>query len=142
MTYSRHTAYRQASATSWTRIDMLLALYDAAVFAVEHGQQAIQNQNDKSLIEYRFRAQRLITQLIAGVDVEQGELPQNVHRLLTFCLMQICGSTNEEWASAVSTLSQLKDAFREIRDQAVQWEQTGQIPPLEMGVSDQTLAVG
>ena len=121
---------------------MLLALYDATQFAVEHGQQAIQTGNDKSLIEYRFRAQRLITELMSGVDTEQGELPENVHRLLMFCLMQTSGQTEEEWASAVSILTELKEAFRTIRDQAVQLEKSGSIPALNQNAPAPTLAVG
>ncbi len=145
MTYTRHSshsAYRQASATSWTRIDMLLALYDATLFAVEHGVQAIQAANEKSLIEYRFRSQRLITELLSGVDTEQGELPENVHRLLMFCLMQTCGESEEEWSSAASIIAELKGAFRTIRDQAVQLEQSGSIPALNQLAADRTCAVG
>lgn len=142
MTYTRHSAYLQASATSWTRIDMLIALYDATLFAVEQGLQAIREEDQPSLIQHRFRAQRLISQLIVGVDLEQGELPQNIHRLLTFCLMQICGGSNEEWTAAISTLSELKQAFDEIRDHAVEMEKSGQIPALDMGMSEQFLAVG
>jgi len=142
MTYSLHSAYRQVSATSWTRIEMLLALYDASLSAVEQGHQAMRQRDEESLIKHRFRAQRLITELIAGVDTEQGEVPQNVHRLLTFCLMQICGRAEAEWASAAATLKSLQEAFRAIRDQAVELEQAGRIPQLAMSVPDQTLAVG
>ncbi|MGD9856725.1 MAG: flagellar protein FliS [Planctomycetaceae bacterium] len=141
MTYSRHFAYRQASATGWTRVDMLLALYDATLIAVEQGQTASQAHHDKPLIEARFRTQRLIAELMSGIDPEQGQLPQNIQRLLAYCLEQICGDTEEEWAAVAAIVTSLRDSFRAIRDQAVQLEQAGQIPPLELGASDLMLAV-
>lgn len=142
MTDTRYSAYQQASATSWARIDMLLALYDATLFALEHGQAAVQSNDQAALLKYRFRSQRLISELMGGVDREQGELPGNVYRLLMFALMQTSGTTEEAWASAIAVISQLQTAFREIRDQAVQLERNGQIPPLGANASEEMLAVG
>lgn len=142
MTYSRHSAYRHASATAWTRVDMLLALYDASLTAVEAGLAKAQAGDQNSLVDSRFRAQRLIAELISGIDAERGELPRNIQRLLAYCLDQICGETEPQWAAAARVLTQLRDSFRAIRDEAVQLEQTGQIPPLELASSDLVLAVG
>lgn len=137
----RHTAYRQSTATSWTRIDMLLALYDGSLFAVQHALQAIQVGKQDKLITHRHRAQRLITELLAGVDAEQGELANNVYRLLMFCLMQTTESTADEWKSVASILQQLRDAFAEIRDEAARLEQIGQIPKLGHDTAELTLAI-
>lgn len=141
MMTNRHSAYRQSSATSWTRIDMLLALYDAAVFASEHAVEAIHMGHQDKLISQRHRAQRLITELLAGVDAEQGEMANNVYRLLMFSLMQTTGSSVGEWKSVASILQQLRDAFAEIRDEAARLEQTGQIPALGHDPPELTLAI-
>ncbi len=139
---SRHSAYRQSTATSWTRIDMLLALYDGALFATQHAKQAVRQGDATALARHQPHSQRLITELIAGVDVEQGELARNVHRLLMFCLMQTTGRSAEEWAAAVSILKQLREAFMQIRDEAARMEHSGQIPKLDFDSVDETLAIG
>ena len=121
---------------------MLLALYDGALFATQHSEQAVRQGDAAKLARDQPHAQRLITELIAGVDVEQGELAKNVHRLLMFCLMQTTGQSAEEWASAVSILRQLREAFMQIRDEATRLEHSGQIPRLGHDPVDATLAIG
>lgn len=121
---------------------MLLALYDGAMFATQQAERAIRTGDQASLTREQPHAQRLITELMAGVDVEQGELASNVHKLLTFCLIQATGQSAEEWASAVSILTQLREAFAQIRDEAVRLEQSGQIPKLDDSTLEETLAVG
>lgn len=142
MKMTQHSTYRRSTATSWTRIDMLLALYDATLFAVERGYEAATAADSKSLLKDRHRTQRLLAELLDGVDVEQGELARNVHRLLTFCLMQTCTADAHDWAACRSILSTLRDAFRDIREQAVALEQSRQIPPLGQTLFEETLAVG
>ncbi len=142
MNDNRHSAYRQSKATSWTRIEMLLALYDAALFATHHAEQSIRQGDTAALARDQPRSQRLITELLAGVDVEQGELARNIHLLLMFCLMQTTGKSAEEWAAAVSILGQLREAFMQIRDEATQLEHAGRIPRLGLGTGEATLAVG
>ncbi|MBX3440676.1 MAG: hypothetical protein KF861_24510, partial [Planctomycetaceae bacterium] len=84
----------------------------------------------------------LIAELMDGVDAENGDLPRNVQRLLGFCLSRVAANGEAEWSAAGSILTQLRDSFRAIRDQAVQLEQSGEIPPIDLGMPEMTLAVG
>ena len=132
-----HATYRQRRSTTagWTRIDLLLALYNAAIDALEKAQLAQHEQHSTIETEQRMRANQLVLGILAGVDPEACEpdsVAGNVQRLAVFVLDRIA---QRDLEPAVATLKKLRDAYEGIREEARQLEQRGVIPPIETGGS-------
>lgn len=133
-------AYRKASRNAWSRIDMLLEIYSAALTAAREGLQLAQAGNTTELIQKRLRVQKMTLLLLDGIAPEMGEIPQRIQQLCLFILDQITSDEPAAWEATVNILSQLHDAFREIREEAIQLESRGEIPPLDVELHAGTLA--
>ena len=84
-----YRAYQQQTSSHPTRIDMLLALYDATISRLEGGRLALEQQDQATAKALLARAQVLVGGLAAGVDIGQGEIPLNFLRLYEFALYSI-----------------------------------------------------
>ncbi|MFG0333796.1 MAG: hypothetical protein ACF8TS_10570 [Maioricimonas sp. JB049] len=133
-------AYRKASRNAWSRIDMLLAIYAAALDAARDGARLAQEGNSSELIHKRLRLQKMTLLLLDGIAPEMGDVPRQIQQLCLFILDQITSDDPAAWESAVNILSQLHDAFAQIREEAVQLEAQGTIPPLDAELHVGTLA--
>ncbi len=111
--------YRDQSAQGWTRIEMLLELYDAALMALESCQEAAAQNDQATLNANALRAQRILLGLLSGIDITQGEIAANPARLCLFALDCI---QREEFADAHRVLGILRDAFHSIAPEAIEWE--------------------
>lgn len=125
-----HQLYRQSAAASLTRIDMLLKLYAAAVETADQGARQLQSNPPKVSHETRVRMQRILGQLVDGLDLSQGEIPAQVQRLLLFALQCSERDNPTEWTSTSRVLSTLRDGFSSIRPEAIAAERAGEVPPL------------
>jgi len=123
-------SYQAAAATSWTRVDMLLLIYDNAISALTGGINAIADGNQAELMHHRFKAQKAVLLLADGLDLEQGEVPQKVMQLCAFALECISGDSADDWTAARNVLNNLREAFDQIRGEANQLEISGAITPL------------
>ena len=124
-------AYRQHRLLGWTRIDMLVALYDAALLKLE---QAMQAGNDGHALTARRRsleALRLVAQLNAGIARQYGNLADNLANLFHFVSLRILADDGAGLADAHRILETLRAGFSEIRDEAVELESEGVIPQIE-----------
>jgi flagellar biosynthetic protein FliS len=128
-------AYRQQQALSWTRIDMLLALYRGAIDRLERALAAIERADASTAKPLLLRAQRMVTELLAGIDLQYGDLPDRLAKLYTFVLRAIGQGTVEQIRSAISVLKTLQEGLEGIRDQAVNMERSGEIPPIDAGAA-------
>lgn len=132
--------YGQAAASAWTRIDMLLKLYAAAVDTADRGVQQIQ-ASGRVESDTRIRMQRIIGQLIDGLDLSQGDVPAQVQSLLLFSLKSTGGNDEREWASMSRVLSTLHEGFSAIRPEAIAAERKGEVPPLAGQSRRETLSL-
>ncbi len=131
---SRHVnAYRQVQAQSWTRVDMLLALYDKALLMVEAGIHLLEQGRIEDISPARVQVQRLLLGLIDGMDLEKDETSQKMAQVLMFAMRRASLDDPSAWRDALRIIQPLSDAFHEIRDQAVAAERRGEIPPLDWG---------
>jgi len=129
---SRHVqAYRQVQAQSWTRVDMLLALYDKTLLAVDAGTEILDQGRVAEISPVRIRLQRLLLGLIDGMDIENDETSQNLARLLMFAIRRTATDESQAWRDARGIIQTLREAFAGVRDEAVSAERLGEIPPID-----------
>jgi hypothetical protein len=74
------------------------------------------------------RAQLIVTQIAAGIDLEAGETAFNHFRVLEFCVFTLNQGKLAEIEGARGCLDTLRKGFQSIRDQARQLERSGTIP--------------
>ncbi len=116
-----------------TRIEMLIALYDRAIQHCQSFERDIETGNNSGATFHEFKAQKLICGIHAGIDQNGTELVDNLNRILEYCSTKVA---ERQPATAVHSLTILRDAWEQIREESNQLEAAGSIPPIAiMGTS-------
>ncbi|WP_437227807.1 hypothetical protein SH661x_000565 [Planctomicrobium sp. SH661] len=131
-------AYRRNAQSGWTRIEMLLAIYDATIAALDAGIDVLNQNRHDAYPAIRLRATQLFILLISGVDPEVSEVGVNIRSLCIFCLDQIETRDPAAWSDARNILATVREGFQRIREEGIQLEAQGAIPQLPQA-STQTL---
>ena len=126
-----HLKYRNAKAISWTRIDMLLVIYEAAIEALDRGIAILESQDHSHLPPARIDAQRKVLLIAEGLSIDEDPTAAHIMSLCIFVLDQVQSDSLEQWKTSVKLLETLHDGFQEIADDARELERTGQIPQLQ-----------
>ena len=126
-----YSKYKQASSLAWTRIDMLLVIYDQAVWTLDEGRRLLEENRVAEVAPIRLKAMRTLLAIVDGLDLNRGELPTQIMRLVEFSLDQIRHPSPDAWRSAVAVMSTLRAGFQQIQEQARQDEYAGRIPALD-----------
>jgi len=125
-----HQAYRRSSQSGWTRIEMLLAIYDETIAAFEEGLETLSQGRMADYPARQLRASQLCLLLISGVDSNASEVANHVHNLCVYCLTQVSQPVAANWSHARDILATLRSGFQEIREQGILMEVEGAIPRL------------
>lgn len=112
----------------WTRIDMLIQLYDRAIASLEGAAEAMESGDDAMYARLFLDAQKTILAIHTGLKADEYEIAFNVARLLHFSLVSI---ENKNFKDAIMVMSNLRDGFVGIAEEANELEKTGQIPAFE-----------
>jgi len=135
------TGYQNNSAENlvngWTRIDMLLALYDRAIAAVLLAKKAVAENDANLLASATLETNKYILALHSGLNVEADPVAENVARLLTFVMTRF---EEQNFDEAVLFLEKLRSSFDQIREEATALEKAGKIPPLNSEATLNTVA--
>lgn len=123
-----YQAYRRQTQFAWTRVDMLLAIYDATIASLDAGIEAMQGQDQKMDPAHQLRASQLLLLILDGIDAEGSEVAARIRDLCLFCVNQVSSPTVAAWTSARDVLSTLREGFQAIREEAIQLEAAGVIP--------------
>ena len=111
----------------WTRIDMLLALYDRAISTIRSAQSA-KNSNDTALFTTQLiEANKYILALHSGLDTGGDPVAADIARLLNFVMLRM---EEKNFDEAIYFLEKLQGTFEQIREEATNLEKSGVIPPL------------
>ncbi|AMV22750.1 flagellar protein FliS [Planctomyces sp. SH-PL14] len=124
-------AYRQVKAQGWSRVDMVLALYDRTIASIDEGLERIRLGQPEALSPIRARVQRLLLGLIEGMDIAGDETSRQMARVLVFAMQRMADSTELSWSDARRVIVPLREGFAGIREEAIRGEQQGTIPPLD-----------
>ena len=123
--------YKTTQSLAWTRIDMLLLIYDQAVTALTEGTRLLEQNHHAEVPLVSLKAMRSLLMIADGLNMNHGELPAQVMRLVVFSLDQIKTQSPAAWRSAAEVMSKLREGFQEIQDQARKDEYEGRIPALD-----------
>ena len=119
----------------WTRIDMLLALYDRTIATVR-GMQA--SQDDAAAFALKsLEFNRCMLTLQSGLNTEEYPLAVDVARLLGFVALRV---EEQNYDEAVHFLEKLHSSFAQIRQEATELEKQGKIPSLTASAGIDTVA--
>lgn len=119
---------------------MLLALYEGAIARLEESRGLLVGGNMVAAAPSLVRAQRIVAELLSGVDLSHGEVPRNFQRLYAFVLQAIASGEVRQIEGALEVLRTLQEGLLEIRNEATQLERSGAIPPIDTGRTLQAIA--
>lgn len=126
--------YKEHRRVGWTRVEMLLALYEAAIHSARDAQQAMDEQDPTKACQHCMRSVRLVMELRAGLNFDHGDSPKQLEQLLEFvqhCLLE----REPRVADALKILETLHSAYEGIREEAIQLESQGVIPSVDTDTS-------
>jgi flagellar secretion chaperone FliS len=121
--------YRQADPSAhWTRMDMLLAIFDGTLARLDKAARALTNGDIPVATPYLSKAQILVTQLAAGVRVEvDEEMGTNMLRLYDYVVNELKTPRLANVRNAVKILTTLREGFEAVREEANRMERGGEL---------------
>jgi flagellar protein FliS len=122
-------AYKQQELAGWTRIDLLLALFDGAIERLDKAIPLLRQRDRKNAAPLLARASLIVNGLASGLDKDLGEVPENLLRLYEFVTHAIRTQRFDHLEAATRVLRTLREGFQGIRQEALQMERSGAIPP-------------
>ncbi len=126
-----HLRYKSSQSLAWTRVDMLLLIYDQAVSSLNEGALLLEQNRQSELLPVSLKAQRTLLMIAEGLKLDQGEVPTQVLRLCVFALDQVRTQSPDAWRSAAKVMTTLREGFQSIQDEARTAEYEGRIPALD-----------
>lgn len=135
------TYQRQQQPIGWTRIDMLLALYDGAIERLTSAIDLLNAGDKLKALPYFSKSQLIVNALASAVRQDMSdELAMNLLRLYEFCVHRISLGESAPAAEALKVLKTLREGFDAIRAESVTLERHGKVPPADLLRTIQTIA--
>ncbi len=125
-----YAKYQQLT-PSWTRIDMLLALYDGAVERCEQALAALERPDPAAARKLLVKTRLIVMGLASGVVADGDPLTTNLLRLYDFAQHMLGQGGVEDVRRALKVLCILREGFQKVRPEAVALERGGSIPPID-----------
>ena len=123
-------AYKKQSLMSgWTRVDLLLYLYDRAITSLQACQEAREADDSMAYSEHFIQMNKMLIAIHAGLKPDD-EVAFNVARLLHFVSQCI---EKDDFPTAINILQSLHDGFAAVADEANELETSGKIPSIPFG---------
>ncbi|MBP3956830.1 flagellar protein FliS [Gemmata sp. G18] len=120
--------------TGWTRMDLLLALYDKALEHLDRAEAALGAGDTSGAVARVSKTQHIIMALADGVRVEVNpEVNTNILRLYEFAVTTLSKPTVESVASARKILRTLREGFEAVRVEANELERAGKVAAMQSG---------
>jgi len=129
----------EVDAITSSRVDMLLAIYGAAIDAIDAVISGLTKDQPHETALAKSQAIVLVGLIESGLDVSQGEVPNRIRELCGFVEHSILQGTVNEIQVARKVLANLRDGFIEIKDEATKLERDGTIPQISSACSINTI---
>jgi len=123
-------AYQQSS-RGWTRIDLLLTLYDEIIRHMEEAMDSLGRGDRDAQLSHLARARLAASVLASGVNPAVGAVAVNYQRLYDYLLYSLDAGRADNVEGALRVVRTLREGFAMIRGEAARMEYCGEIPPLD-----------
>jgi hypothetical protein len=127
---SPHFSYQRSVAASWTRIDLLLTVYDVGIHTASAALNAVAGGNNDDAVRHRLKFYRVLMQILDGLDTRY-DMTQNIQRLALHMFDRSTRGTADDWRSVIRILQTLREGFAAVREQELETEARGLIPGVE-----------
>ena len=121
----------------WTRIEMLLQLYDRAISSISATKTALEADDQQSYAKFFVDSQKTILAIHTGLKPDEHDVAYNIARLLHFVLRCL---EEKNFEQAILVMTELRAGFGAIAAEANELEQQGEISPMETNDVYQTMA--
>jgi flagellar protein FliS len=115
MSNNPYAAYQTVQATTADPVKLTTMLYDGGIKALRKARLHHESQNRKAFLDETNRAYLIIGELLATLDMEQGELPKNLAGLYAYCMRLIVESSNGD-------MTKLEEVERHLNKIATAWK--------------------
>lgn len=120
--------YQKQQVNGASPIQLVVMLYDGALRFMEAGKHAVVNKNLEKQNYYIQKAQRIVTELMATLDMQQGgEVAKNLFALYGYVLNELVTANIEDQPEpierAIRVFSELRESWAQIAESTVQHDQ-------------------
>jgi flagellar secretion chaperone FliS len=115
MSTNPYDAYKTVTTTTADPITLTTMLFDGGVKAVRRAKLHNESGNRAGFIKETERAYLIVGELLATLDMEQGDLPRQLSGIYTYCMRRIIESSMGDLSKLDEVdrhLSQLGEAWR------------------------------
>jgi flagellin-specific chaperone FliS len=121
------TYKKQAIATNWTRVEMLVFIYDRLIASLEACEIGRDAGDERTVTMNQLEAFKAIAALESGLRPEEDDVAANIARLLHFVVGEI---ENQNFSSSIIAIRPIRDGFAAVQEQVNQMEANGEIQPV------------
>ncbi len=104
---------------------MLIAAFDGVTSRLKKAGEHFKKNEELKAQVLLIRAQRIICELYAGLNLEHGEIPKMMRKIYVFVLGRIGLGDKLDLEAAISAMSTVRAGLLDIRDEAVRLERSG-----------------
>ncbi|MBA4065275.1 MAG: hypothetical protein C0501_16500 [Isosphaera sp.] len=125
-----YLAYRRHDEPAgWTRMDMLLALYDGALSRLDRAEAALAAGESAAAAGLLSRVQLILSSLASDVRPDVNpEAGANMLRLYEYAVNELRRAKVENVGNVRKVLKTLREGFEAVRTEANELERTGRLP--------------
>lgn len=125
---SQLDTYKKAAfATNWTRVEMLVFIYDRLIASLEACEIGRDAGDNRTVALNQLEAFKAVAAIESGLRPEEDEVAANIARLLHFVVGEI---ENQNFNSSIRAIKPVRDAFAAVQEQVNQMEANGEIQPV------------
>ncbi|WP_372788442.1 flagellar export chaperone FliS [Paraconexibacter sp.] len=111
--YARPQAYRESSVLTASPEQLVVMLYDGALRFLRQSEAAFGEEAYTHGGERMARAEAIIDELLATLDMGVGELAERLQAIYVFCKRQLIDARLERDATKIRTVIRLLDDLRD-----------------------------
>lgn len=131
---------QQDATPSWTRIDMLLALFDGGIERCEQALAALERQDHATAKKLLVKARLIVMGLASGVIADGDPVTTTILQLYEYADHALTQGGIEDVRGVRKVLGNLREGFQKVRPEAVELERRGILPPINTTSTMQTIA--
>ncbi len=118
MSVNAYQMYKKTQVATASQGDLLLMLFDGAIRFANQGRQCIVEQDMEQANVKLLRAQDILTELMISLDLDQGEIAENLYQLYNFIYELLVEANIKKDVDlidqAVRFLTELRDTWRQV----------------------------